>query len=118
MGEMVCERVWWATGSWTGYALGMGWAGGVRGAVVGYGCYIGIWDVSNLGVGTTLGGVTTLGGGAAVQMVDGGARAVLVFQWEKRSQSLEIDDSCSWWIVVEVSLTEQDKKFRVWTILS
>ena len=37
MGEMVCERVWWATGSWNGYALGVDWAGGVRGAVVGDG---------------------------------------------------------------------------------
>ena len=43
---------------------------------------------------------------------------VMVFQWEKRSRSLDIADICSWWIVVEAYLTVQDKKLRAWTILS
>ena len=45
MGEMVCEQVWWDTGSCTGY-----------------GCSLGIGDVSTLGGGTTLfGGGCSLG---------------------------------------------------------
>ena len=71
-----------------------------------------------LGGGTTLGGGTILGGGAAVGVADGCASDVLVFQWEKTSRSLDIADSCSWWIFVEDSLTAQDKKFRACTILS
>ena len=101
----------------------MDWAGGVIGAVVGDGCSLGIGGVSTLGDGTTLvgnttlGGCATLGGGAAVGVADGGARAVLVFQWAKRSRILEIANSCLWWIVVEASLKAKDKKFREWTIL-
>ena len=103
--------------SWTRDILGEDWAGGVIGDAVGDGSTLGVGDGSTLGCGTTLvcgttlGGVTTLGGDNAVGVVDGGARAVLVFQWEKRSRSLEIADSCSWWIFVEAYLTAQDKKF-------
>ena len=75
--------------SWTRDILGEDWAGGVIGDAVGDGSTLGVGDGSTLGCGTTLvcgttlGGVTTLGGGNAVGVVDGGARAVLVFQWAK-----------------------------------
>ena len=94
-GGTVCERVWWATGSCTRD-----------------GCSLGVGD------GFTLGGGTTLGGGAAAGVADGGASVVLVFQWAKRSQILDIFDSCLLWIAVEASLAAQDKFFRACTILS
>ena len=75
-------------------------------------------DGSTLGGGTTLRGGTTIGGGAAVGVADVGASAVLVFQWAKLSRSFIISNSCSWWIVLEASLTAQDKNFRACTILS
>ena len=43
---------------------------------------------------------------------------LLVFQWEKRSRSLDIAKSCLWCIAVEAALTVQDKKFRACMILS
>ena len=119
MEEMVRERVWWSTVSCTGVVLAKetgGWDGGARGAAVG--------DGYTLGGGTTLGGCTTLGGGITLSGGDAvgvsyeGASALVVFQLVKRSRSLNIYDNCSWWVVVEASLTEQDKKFRAWTILS
>ena len=128
MGETVCYTVWWATGSCTGNGCSLGIGDGstlVGGTnLAGDGCSLGIGDGSTLGGGTnlvggtTLGCGTTLGGGAAVGVADGGARAVLVFQWEKRSQSLEISDSCLWWTVAEASLRAQDNNFRAWIILS
>ena len=69
MGETVCNRVRWSTGSCNGER-----------------CSLGIGD------GSTLGGGTTLGGGVAVGLSDGGASVVLVFQWAKRSRSLDIAD--------------------------
>ena len=42
---------------------------------------------------------------------------MLVFQWAKRSRSLDISDSCSWWIFVEASFMAHNKKFRACTIL-
>ena len=90
----------------------------MRGDSVGDRYTIGIGDVSTLGGGTTLGVGTSLGGGNTVGVADGGARAVLVFQWAKRLQSFDISNSFSWWTVVEASLTAQDKKFRAWMIMS
>ena len=124
MGEMVRERVWLATGSWTGNVLGKVCTGGVRGDAVGDEYTIGIGDESIIGGGTTieygitLVGGTNLGGGNNVGMKNGGKTAVLVFKWAKRSQSLEISDSFSWWTVVEASLVAQDKFLIAWTILS
>ena len=92
--------------------------------LVGDGCYLRIGDGYTLGCGTTLGGGTTLGvgttlgGGAVVGIADGGTSVVLVFQWAKRLRSLDIADSCLWWIFVEAPLMDQDKSFRVCTILS
>ena len=60
MGEIVRKRVRWATGSWTGDVLAEVWSGGVRGDAVGYGSTLGIGD------GSTLVGVTTLGGGTTI----------------------------------------------------
>ena len=115
-GGTVCERVQWATGSCTGggCSLGVGDGSTLGGGTTldGDGFSLGI------GYGSTLGGGTTLGGGVTVGVADGGASAVLVFQWAKRSQILDISDICSWWIFVEASLTAQDRKFRLWTILS
>ena len=115
MGEMVCERVWWATGSCTGdgCSLGIGDGSTLGGGTTlgGDGCSLGIGD------GSILGGGTTFGGGVAVGLAVGGASAVLVFQWAKRSRSLDIADSCLWWIAVEASLTAQDRKLRTCTIL-
>ena len=128
MAETVCEQVRWATGLCTGDGCYLGIAdgstlgGGTN--LDGYGFSLGIVDESTLGGCTTLGGGTTLGvgttfgGGVAVGMADGGVSAVLVFQWAKRSWSLNIADSCLWWIVVEASLTAQDGKFKACRILS
>ena len=112
----MCERVRWDTGSCTGDGCSLriedgSTLGGVT-TIDGDGCSLGIGD------GTTLGGGTTVGGGVGVGLADGGASAVLVFQWAKMSQSMEIVNSCSWWIVLEVSLTAQDRKLRACTILS
>ena len=116
MGEMVCEWVKWATGSCNrdGCSLGIGDGSTLGGGTTldGDGCSIGIGD------GSTLGGGTTFGGGVAVGLADGSTSTVLVLQWEKRSRSLEIADSCLWWIVVEASLMAQDRKLRACTILS
>ena len=87
MGEMVRDHVRWATVSWDGDVLGKDWSGGVRGDVVGDGSTLGVGGVS------TLGGCTTFGGVNAVEVSDGGAREVLVFQWAKRSQRSEISNS-------------------------
>ena len=116
IGETVCERVRWDTGSFTGVgcSLGIGDGSTLGGGstLVGDGCSLANGD------GSTLGGGTNLGGGAAVGLANGGASAVLVFQWAKRSRSLDIAGSCSWWIVMEASFTAQDKKFRACTIMS
>ena len=122
MGDTVCERVRWDTGSCTGHGcyLGIGDVSTLGGgtALDGNGYSPGIGDGSTLGGGTILGDGTTLGGGVAVGVVDGGASAVLVFQLVKRSRSLDIADSCSWWIVMEASLMVQDRKFRACTSMS
>ena len=47
-----------------------------------------------------------------VVSLTGGVIAVVVFQLLKRSQILEMADSCLWWTVVAVSLTAQYRKFR------
>ena len=44
--------------------------------------------------------------------------AVVVVQLLKRSWSLEMDGSCSWWTVVAVYLTAQDRELRAWKIMS
>ena len=99
------ERVRSSIGSWTGDVLRKYWAGGVICAAVGDGSTIGIGDGSTLGGGITLGGCTTLGcgttlgfgttlgGGNTIGLVDVGVIAVLVFQWSKRSRSLDISKS-------------------------
>ena len=87
-----------------GCSLGIGYGSTLGGGttLVGDWCSLGIECGSTLGGGTNLGGDTTLvvgttlGGGAAIRVADGGTSAVLVFQWEKRSWSLDIADSCSW----------------------
>ena len=108
MGETVCEQVRWATGSCTrdGCSLGIGDGSTIGGVttLVGYGRSLGIGYGSTLVGGTTLGGGTTIGGGAAVGVADGGASAILVFHWAKRSRRLDISDSCLWWIFVEAYL--------------
>ena len=84
-GEMVCERVQWATGSCTGdrCSIGIGDGSTLGGGTTldGDGCSFGIGYGSTLGGGITLGGCTTFGGGVAVGLADGGASAVLVLQW-------------------------------------
>ena len=72
----------------------------------------------SVGDGSTLVGGTTLGGGDTVGVEDGCASAVVVFQLARRLRSLDISESYWWWTVVEEALTEQDRKFREWTILS
>ena len=89
MRETVCERVRWVTGSCTGDRCSLGIEDGstLGGGTIldGDGCSLGIGDGSTIGGGTTLGGGTTIGDGVAVGVADGGAIAVLVFQWSKRS---------------------------------
>ena len=43
---------------------------------------------------------------------------MVVVQLVKRLRSLEMAGSFLWWTVVVASLTAQDRKFRVWMILS
>ena len=116
------ERVRWAMG------LGVVCAGGGVGAVFG-GVIIGTGGGSStLGGGTAVGGGTTLGGGAACAegiVGEGGAwgrgRAAgssLVFQPVKRSRSLVMASSCSWWAETVASLSAQERKLRAWTIVS
>ena len=111
MGEIDRERVRWATGSFTGvYGLGGETVGGTGFAAVEDGC--------TLGGAITLGGGTTLGGGDVVGAVSRGASTVVVVvQLVKRSQILEMANSCLWWNMVASSLTAQDRKLRAWTIL-
>ena len=90
MGETVCDRVRWATGSCTGdgCSIGIGDGSTLGGGttLVGDGCSLGIGDgstlvgVTTIGGGTTLGGGTTRGGGATFGVAYRGASAVLVFQ--------------------------------------
>ena len=44
-----------------------------------------------------------------VVSLTGGVIAVVVFQLLKRSQILEMADSCLWWTVVSASLTAQER---------
>ena len=123
MGETVSERVRWATGSFTGVdGLGEDTVGGAVGAVVGDGSTLGGGTTfrggTNLGGGTTLGGGNNVGGDGVVGSLTGGARAVVVVHLLKRLWSLDTSNSCSWWTVVAVYLTAQDRILRAWTILS
>ena len=111
MGETVCERMWWETGSFTEVdGLGEETVGMAVGAAVG--------DGSTLRGGTTLGDSNAVGGDGVVGSLAGGASAVVVVNFLKRSRRLEMDDSCLWWTVMAVSLVSQYRKLRAWTILS
>ena len=99
MGKTVCERLQWETGSFTRVdGLGEETVGGAVDAAVGDGSTLG--GGTNLGGGTTLGSGTNLGGGDAVGgdgvvgLLDGGASAVVVVQFLKRSRSFEMANSC------------------------
>ena len=83
---------------------------------------------ATLGIGATLGGGTTLGSGggswywtdkasmgrtgSGTRLGVGGVRVVDVFQLEKISRSLDMAESCSWWMASGASEMAQERNLR------